>query len=65
MRDDRIAQDVVAFVLGFVGGASIAAGWATVRARGRLERVEAAFLEELERLTRELVTDDELPGPRR
>ena len=31
VRDERIAQDVVVFILGFVGGASIAAGWATVR----------------------------------
>ena len=40
------------FTLGFVGGASIAAGWATVRpgVDGR-SRVEAAFHEELERMT--------------
>ena len=31
VRDERIAQDVALFALGFVGGASIAAGWATVR----------------------------------
>ena len=60
VRDDQIAQDVVAFVLGFIGGGSIAAGWATVRPGVALERVEAAFLEELDRLTREVVTDDEL-----
>jgi len=60
VRDDQIAQDVVAFVLGFVGGGSIASGWATVRPGVSLERVEAAYLEELERLTREPVTDDEL-----
>ncbi len=60
VRDDQIAQDVVAFVLGFVGGASMAAGWATARPGTDLDRVEAAYLEELDRLTRELVTDDEL-----
>jgi predicted Zn-dependent peptidase len=60
VRDDQIAQDVVAFVLGFVGGGSIASGWATVRPGVALERVEAAYLEELDRLTREPVTDDEL-----
>ena len=31
VRDERIAQDVALFALGFVGGASICAGWATVR----------------------------------
>ena len=31
VRDERIAQDVAMFTLGFVGGASITAGWATVR----------------------------------
>jgi predicted Zn-dependent peptidase len=60
VRDERIAQDVVAFTLGFVGGASIAAGWATVRPDIRVERVEAAFLEELERIGREPISDDEL-----
>jgi len=60
VRDERIAQDVVAFVLGFVGGASIAAGWATARPEIAVERVEAVYEEELERLTSELVTEDEL-----
>jgi len=64
VRDERIAQDVVAFVLGFVGGASIAAGWATARPEVPIERVEAAYEEELERLGRELVTDDELARAR-
>ncbi len=60
VRDERIAQDVVAFTLGWVGGASVAAGWATVRPGIPVERVEAAFLEELERIGREPVSDDEL-----
>jgi predicted Zn-dependent peptidase len=60
VREERIAQDVALFTLGFVGGASISAGWATVRPGVSVERVEAAFLEELERLTTELVSDDEL-----
>src|SRR5438477_10079194 len=60
VRDDRIAQDGVAFVLPFVGGASIAAGWATARPSIPVEHVEAVYLEELERLGRELPTDDEL-----
>ena len=64
VRDERIAQDVVGFSLGFVAGASIWAGWATVRPGVPLERVEAAFLEELERLSSEPVTDDELARAR-
>jgi predicted Zn-dependent peptidase len=60
VRDERIAQDVIAFSLGFVGGASIAAGWATARPEVPIERVEAVYEEELARLGRELVTDDEL-----
>src|SRR3954469_16797009 len=59
-RDERIAQDVALFTLGFVGGASITAGWATVRPGIDVDRVEAALHEELERLGREPVTDDEL-----
>jgi predicted Zn-dependent peptidase len=60
VREERIAQDVSAFSLGFVGGASITAGWATVRPGVDVARVEAAFLEELERLGAEAVSDDEL-----
>jgi zinc protease len=64
VRDERIAQDVVAFSLGFIGGASITAGWATVRPGVTVERVEDAYIEELERLGRELITDDELARAR-
>ena len=60
VRDERIAQDVAIFTLGFVGGASVCAGWATVRPGVTVERVEAALLEELERLAVEPVSDDEL-----
>ena len=60
VREERIAQDVTFFVMGFVGGASIAAGWATVRPGVEAARVEAAYLEELDRLGREPVTGDEL-----
>jgi predicted Zn-dependent peptidase len=60
VRDERIAQDVAIFTLGFVGGASITAGWATVRPGVSVARVEAALHEELERLTTDLVSDDEL-----
>jgi zinc protease len=60
VRGERIAQDVTFFVMGFVGGASIAAGWATVRPGIDVDRVEAAYLEELARIAREPVTEDEL-----
>ncbi len=60
VREERIAQDVAFFVLGFIGGASIAAGWATARPDVDVARVEAALLEELERMGREPVSDDEL-----
>jgi predicted Zn-dependent peptidase len=64
VRDERIAQDVALVPLGFVGGASIVAGWATVRPGVAVERVEAALHEELELLGRELITDDELARAR-
>ncbi|MDQ2966584.1 MAG: insulinase family protein [Chloroflexota bacterium] len=60
VRDERIAQDVALFTLGFVGGASVTAGWATVRPGVEVGRVEKAFAEELERLGREPVSEDEL-----
>ena len=60
VRQERIAQDVALFTLGFVGGASITAGWATVRPGVGIERVERAFHEELERLATDPVSDDEL-----
>jgi zinc protease len=60
VREERIAQDVTFFVMAFVGGASIAAGWATVRPGIDVDRVEAAYLEELARIALEPVTDDEL-----
>ena len=50
----------IPFSMGFVGGASITAGWATVRPGVDLAVVEAAYWEELELLTREPVTADEL-----
>jgi predicted Zn-dependent peptidase len=64
VRDERTAQDVALVPLGFVGGASIVAGWATVRPGVAVERVEAALHEELELLGREPITDDELARAR-
>jgi len=60
VREERIAQDVSLFTMGFVGGASITAGWATARPAVSLAHLERAFEEELERLGSEPVTDDEL-----
>ena len=64
VRQERIAQDVALFTLGFVGGASVCAGWATVRPGVEVALVEAAFLEELDRLATEHITDDELARAR-
>src|SRR4029077_7426872 len=60
VREERIAQDVALFTLGFVGRASICGVWATVRPGVPVDQVERAFHEELERLAIEPVTDDEL-----
>jgi predicted Zn-dependent peptidase len=64
VRDERIAQDVALFTLGFTGGASICAGWATVRPGVEVKRVEAALHEELDRIGREPVSADELERAR-
>jgi predicted Zn-dependent peptidase len=64
VRDERIAQDVTLFSLGFVGGASLVAGWATVRPGVEVARVEAAYHEELARIASEPVSDDELERAR-
>ena len=64
VRDERIAQDVALVPLGFIGGASICAGWATVRPGIPVERVEATLHEELERLAGEPISDDELARAR-
>ena len=61
VRDERIAQDVALFTLGFIGGGVGHGGLGDGPAGGRRSaRVEAALIEELERLTTELVSDDEL-----
>ncbi|HEX7590656.1 MAG TPA: pitrilysin family protein [Candidatus Limnocylindrales bacterium] len=64
VRDEQIAQDVSFFSLGLIGGASIVAGQATVRPGVDPALVERVYEEELERLTREPVTDDELARAR-
>jgi predicted Zn-dependent peptidase len=64
VRDEKIAQDVSFFLLGLIGGASIAAGQATVRPGVDPAVVERAFEEELEKIGREPVTADELARAR-
>jgi zinc protease len=64
VRDERIAQDVVAFALPLVSGHSIFAGWVTARPESDANAVEAAYLEELDRMASEPVTDDELARAR-
>jgi predicted Zn-dependent peptidase len=64
VREERLAQDVALFSMGFTGGASVTAGWATARPETDLARLEAAFWEELERIASEPVTADELDRAR-
>jgi predicted Zn-dependent peptidase len=64
VREMRIAQDVSAFTLPLVGGGNLYAGWVTVRPDSDADEAERVFLEELERLGTELVSDDELTRAR-
>jgi len=64
VRERRIAQDVTAFGLPLVDGASFFGGWVTVRPESDEEACEEAFLAELQRLVDEPVTDDELARAR-
>jgi zinc protease len=60
VREERIAQDVAILTLPFVSGASVCVGWATARPGVDIAAVEAAYLEELEKLAAELPSEDEL-----
>ncbi len=60
VREEQLAQDVAIFSMGLVAGASVTAGWATARPGVDLIKLETAFWEELERIGREPVSDDEL-----
>jgi predicted Zn-dependent peptidase len=60
VREERLAQDVTLFSMGLIGGASLTSGWATARPGVDLERLEQVFWEELERMTADLVSGDEL-----
>ncbi len=60
VREERLAQDVAVFSMGLVAGASMTAGWATARPGVDLVALETAFWEELVRMGREPVSEDEL-----
>ncbi len=61
VRERRLAQDVTAFGLPLIGGATFFGGWVTVRPAVDVEAAERAYLEQLERLAgEEPPTDDEL-----
>lgn len=64
VRQERIAQDVAAFVLPLVAGRAVFTGWVTARPESDAETVEAAFRDELARMTREPVSEDELARAR-
>jgi zinc protease len=60
VREEQLAQDVAFFSMGLVAGASVTAGWATARPGVDLVQLETAYWEELERMAREPVSEDEL-----
>jgi predicted Zn-dependent peptidase len=64
VREERLAQDVALFTLGFIGGASITAGWATARPGIDPGTLQRAFIEELDRLAAAPASDDELARAR-
>ncbi len=60
VREQRVAQDVTAFVFPIVGGAAMLTLWATARAGVTAEALEAALFAELSRLEDEGPRDEEL-----
>jgi predicted Zn-dependent peptidase len=60
VRDEQVAQDIAMFALPLIAGSSIAAGWVTARPESDAATVEGMLDEELQRMTRESVSDDEL-----
>ena len=60
VREERLAQDVVIATLPATGGASAVFGWATVRPGVDVAAVEAAYLDELEKLATVPPTEDEM-----
>jgi predicted Zn-dependent peptidase len=60
VRETQVAQDVAAFTLPLVAGASVLAGWVTARPESDAQTAERMFHEETDRLASDRVTDDEL-----
>jgi zinc protease len=60
VREKQLAQDVAVFVFPVVGGAAILSAWATARPGIGHESLEAAMLDEIERLAADGPTPDEL-----
>jgi predicted Zn-dependent peptidase len=64
VREMRVAQDVTAFGLPLIDGASFFGGWVTVRPDSDPETCERAYLEELQRIADEPVSERELARAR-
>jgi predicted Zn-dependent peptidase len=60
VREQQLAQDVTTFAFPVVGGAAVFTIWATARPAVALEALEAALWGEVDRLTGDGPTDDEL-----
>lgn len=60
MREQQVAQDVTTFAFPIIGGAAIFTIWATARPGVGHETLESALWTEVDRLTHEGPTDDEL-----
>jgi zinc protease len=60
VREQRLAQDASVFVFPIVGGAAMFSAWVTARPGVTPERLEAATLAEIDRLTSEGPSDDDL-----
>ena len=60
VREQRLAQDASVFVFPIVGGAAMFSAWVTARPGVAPEALEAATLAEIERLTSDGPSDDDL-----
>ncbi len=60
VREQRLAQDASVFVFPIVGGAAMFSAWVTARPGVAPEALEAATLAEIERLTSEGPSDDDV-----
>ena len=60
VREQQVAQDVVAFTFPWAGGSAMLACWATAKPDVPIERAEAALVAEFDRLATEGPSDAEL-----